>query len=278
MQNLFALDVTPQGDIAFAGECFLERKAPTEIGDEFLKLEEEERILHRAAMPPVHLIVDFVAWLALAVCLFVFSALRGEEESIADAAGRLWPLLAAAGAFFLVSVAETVFCSVRMTRVRRSPQMAQYLERRKKLQCRTDEALGVPEDAKEIEAIVSFGKSKKSNQVPSSGTLERMTAFARDGKLFLACVYGLYAVPLAGIVATLLRKKEISLSEEWTAERKTYALPPRKGHVRRGQYGYSLRSHYAVQISTAKGEFELIVPPWSINALAAVADLKLVAA
>lgn len=278
MQNLFALDVMPQEDVVMAGECFVQRKVPTELGTEFLQLEEEERALRRAAAPPMHMIIAWVAWFALATCFFIFSALQGEEEPASDAVVRLWPLIAVGGVFLLVGIAEIVHLMVRIKRVRGSSQMAFYREHRIKLQHRTDEALGVPEDAKEIEAIVSVGKSRKPNKAPSSGTLERMMAFVRDGKLFLACDYGLYAVPLVGIVATVLRKKEISLSEEWWAEKKTYTSPPRKGHVRRGRYGYGLRSHYAVQICTAKGEFELIVAPWSIGALAAVADLKPVAA
>ena len=183
MQNLFALEVTPQGEVVMAGECFVQRKVPTELGTEFLQLEEEERTLRHAAAPPMHMIIAFIALFGVATCFFVFSMLQGEEEPTLDAVGRLWPLVVVGGVFLLV-----------------------------------------------------------------------------------------------GIVATVLRKKEISLSEEWWAERKTYTSPPRKGHVRRGRYGYGLRSHYAVQICTAKGEFELIVAPWSIGALAAVADLKPVAA
>ena len=276
MQNLFALTTDPQGDAVPAGECFAERKVPAELKAEFLQLEEEERTLRRAAIPPVHTIIAFIAWFGADACLFIFALLQGEEEPVSDAVRRLLPSVIVGCVFFFVAVAETVRLIVRATRVRRSPQMASYRAHRIKLQRRTDDAFGVPEDAKEIEALVSFGRRKKANRPPASGRLERMTAFVRDGKLFLSSGYGLYAVPLVGIAATVLRKKEIALAEEWWEEKKTYTSPPKKGHIRQWEYGYGLRSHYAVQICTVKGEFELIVAPWSLCALTAIADLKLV--
>lgn len=290
MQNIFDRRGTLQRDGTPATECFLEREVPKERTEDIGRLRDEERALRKAMTPMRQLVVALVLTAGEMICLLSFFLLQADGEYIGDTMFRLWPLLVLFFAFFLAATAMLFWGSLHVVRVRRGPQMVQFLAHRKKSERQVDEAFGVPDDAKEIEVLVFLDEEEKRNVFRSEAKVERMTAFVRGGKLFLSSLYGLYAVPLADITATVRQKKPISVSGRWTekflssASSSSPSAPPsssasssaRTEYNEREMIAYALRCYYTVQIHTAKGEFGFIVLPWSIDALAAVADLKLV--
>lgn len=288
MQNIFDRRGTLQRDGTPATECFLEREVPKERTEDIGRLRDEEKTLRKSMTPMRQLIIALVLTAGEMVCWLSFFLFQEDGEHIGDTMLRLWPLLVLFFAFFLAATAMLLWGSLHIVRVRRGPQMAQFLAHRKKSERQVDESFGVPDDAKEIEVLVFLDEEEKRNVFRSEAKAERMTAFVRGGKLFLSSLYGLYAVPLADITATVRQKKPISVSGRWTEKflssassspsapsSSSASLAARTEYNEREMIAYALRCYYTVQIHTTKGEFGFIVLPWSINALAAVADLKL---
>ena len=195
-----------QRDGTPATECFLEREVPKERTEDIGRLRDEEKTLRKSMTPMRQLIIALVLSAGEMVCLLSFFLFQEDGEHIGDTMLRLWPLLVLFFAFFLAATAMLLWGSLHIVRVRRGPQMAQFLAHRKKSERQVDEAFGVPDDAKEIEVLVFLDEEEKRNVFRSEAKAERMTAFVRGGKLFLSSLYGLYAVPLADITATVRQK------------------------------------------------------------------------
>ncbi len=259
--NLFGMNIGREDD---RPDCaaFLTVEIPPELEAEVMRMQtESETLLKKAELP---------LWLTIfrIVCCFgwIVVLLGTLKSDVSFAEGyRNAPALHWGGVVcFLLWLGLFLYGRRRMKQIANSSDLASHIQDSEKLFSDLRQALGVPEDALEMDVlgesyVMKNGKPRHKDAGLTKYININMAAFVQDGNLCLADTMQRWEIPLSSIRSMTLVKKRVSFPE-WHKD-EPFDSPKYKPYkITTNSYGHVFSYYYRIEISDIRGDFCLLVP------------------
>lgn len=255
---------------SFDGECFVARRIDDgDLERKREQLEGEVENLRRNATLPVWLLIAMYILLGYgAICVLNFlMAPLGEEvvsyaEAYSNAAWVIWSGVPA----LLIGVVLWVIKFVRQKRVEGSSAYAYVVERAEKFAAESREALGVPEDAVDLDVFAEPYKLNKNGKRRHGSYIAQYYnsswwTFREGDAVCFADTTVVYKIPLAEIERIVRIEKRI-MFQGWNKS-VAYSKGEYKQYKIRANNNGALfvKPYISVRI---RGDWELVLPPYEL--------------
>ncbi len=279
MQNFFGINVKTQEKTY---SPFITRSVSKEVS---LKQDEAEQRLYGAEkatqLPPwlkiIQLICLFVAVCTLCGALKAIGEAIGNEEPFAQAWARfvengiIW--IIAAGLICLAIFGALQIRSFLLKKnVARSPAFNEVLKENEKIQKRSYEELGVPEDADAIDVLTHPFKINKKGKILNGNPLAKhininLKIFKYNDCLFFADTSDLIKIPLSSVITATAVNKRVNFYG-WNKEKPYNAQEFKPYKIMANNMGTMvIKGYYSITVLSDGEEREIIIPAYEKDIL-----------
>ena len=135
-------------------------------------------------------------------------------------------------------------------------------ERAQRLDWASRQELSVAENAVDMDIIRVVYQIKKDREKTLANENLHLYAYCQDDSLCFADNIQVFKIPFSSIQKVVWVKKRLVLPD-WNKEEPYNSKTYKPYHIRESDTGeYIIRGYYSLQISEARGEFEVMVPEY----------------
>ncbi|MBQ8010986.1 MAG: hypothetical protein IJ265_05495 [Oscillospiraceae bacterium] len=259
--NFFGVNIEQEDD---KPDCaaFQTAEIPPELESEMMRMQtESESFLKKADLPLPLIIVKIICWFGWFVVLI--GTLKSDVSFMEGY--RNAPVLHWIGVVcFILWLGLFLYGRNRMKQMNKSTELAEHIQDSEKLFSDLRQALGVPEDALEMDVlgeryVLKDGKPHHKDAGLTKYLNISMAAFVRDGNLCLADTMQRWEIPLSSIRSMTLIKKRISFPE-WHKDEPFNSPKYKPYKITSNSYGHFFSYYYRIEIRDTRGDFHLLIP------------------
>lgn len=284
MDNLFSMCKMRSGEVRSDADPFVVKRQEEAGMTRILEMATQGMNIEKSARLPVGLmILELVCMLGGMILIGAFFE-SAADIGFAEVWSRAWWCIAA-GVPMLAVAGVLAFLAFRKRKeVMASPAVRDYVQRTERVTRELREALGVPEDAVRADVVTYVyreGGKKNSSSfwrgVTGAYTLNEYSVFVRNEMLCFADLSSIVGIPLSSLVETRACKKKLFVSN-WNKD-----VPPNSPQYKQFARGtgaegtvVTLRGYLVMHISDSRGEFEVLIPEYELQALQSLSGLRLI--
>ena len=277
MINIFGVDVTDADDPKEPPiELYCVRTPPEELTEEWERLKQHLQDFRRsAALPASWKMLGHAADLVTVIA--GIGILHGIFRGGLDETYRNAPVLFYLAGICIVLSAAVSACGLVRNRRAAKADGGRTDEWADSIMHRTRDALGVPEDAVDLD-VLSEAFSVRDGTIAhrSSGgadyRLFSMITFVENGNLCIAHANERYEIPLSALRFMRLENREFRF-RDWYKPDAPGSAKYREFGIRRNYGGVYTARAYAAEIIDLRGDFYLLIPEYERDVFAALTHL-----
>ncbi len=260
--NFFGMDADRQENDPPMNATFLTAEIPPELESEMLRMQtESESLLKKAGLPLPLTIMKFICWFGWLVVLL--GTLKSDVSFIEGY--RNAPALHWGGVIcFFLWLGLFLYGRKRMKQIDKSTDLAEHVQDTEKLFSGLRQALGVPEDAREMDVlgeryVLKDGKPRHKDAGLTQYLNFSMAAFVHNSSLCLADTVQRWEIPLSSLRSMTLVKKRVSFPE-WHKDEPFNSKKYKPYKITSNSYGHFFSYYYRIEIRDIRGDFCLLIP------------------
>ncbi len=260
--NFFGMDADRQESDPPMNAAFLTAEIPPELESEMMRMQtESESFLKKAELPLPFGILKFICWLGwLMILAGVLKSGVSFMEGYHNASALYWGGILC----FIIWLILFLYGRRRMKQIDKSSDLASHIQDSEKLLSDLRQALGVPEDALEMDVfgeryVMKNGKPQHKNAGLTQYLNINVAAFVNDSNLCLADTMQRWEIPLSSIRSMTLVKKRVSFPE-WHKDEPFNSKKYKPYKITSNSYGHFFSHYYRVEIRDIRGDFCLLIP------------------